>query len=216
MKNMNFKGAIFDLDGVLTETSEQHYDAWRQLAEELQIPFDKGYNELLKGVSRMASLELILKRGDLAEAYTEEEKRLLANKKNDFYQILIKDFSPSKLFEGVDLLLDQLREQGIKIALASASNNAPFLLKAMGVDQKFDAIMDPMTIVNGKPDPEIFLKAAGAIGVEPGACIGFEDSIAGIKAIKSAGMVAVGIGNESTLREADLVLSHISMAQALF
>jgi len=201
--------AIFDLDGVLTETSQQHYQAWKELADELNVPFDKAFNENLKGVSRMDSLELILNKGNLADQYCHEEKVALATKKNELYKSLIENFTPDYLFDGVKELFAVLEKRGIKIALASASKNAPGLLKNMGIAGDFDYIVDPSSLENGKPDPAIFLKAARELGVDPDNCIGFEDAYAGVQAIKSAGMFAIGIGEAEVLNQADVVYSHI-------
>ncbi len=202
--------AIFDLDGVLTATSEQHYQAWKVLAKELNIPFDRDVNELLKGISRMESLEIILKSGGKNQCYSEAEKISLTYRKNEIYKRMIRYFSPDNLFHGVRPLFEFLKEQGIKIALASASNNAPHLLKCMKIDESFDVVVNPSSIAKGKPDPEIFLTAAKHLGVNPEICIGFEDAIAGVKAIKSAGMFAVGIGDSTSLSEADVIIDHIA------
>lgn len=203
------KLAIFDLDGVLTETSEQHYMAWKVLADELQIPFDKVFNEKLKGISRMESLELILTNSAKPTLLTDTIKKDLANKKNELYKQLIADFTPNQLFEGVTLLFKELKAKGIKIALASASKNAPSLLKNMGIYQEFDYIVDPSSVEKGKPDPAIFLKAADELQIDPKYCIGFEDAFAGVQAIKAAGMYAIGIGSPDLLSQADEIYNHI-------
>ncbi len=204
-----YKCAIFDLDGVLTETSEQHYEAWKVLADELGIDFDRDYNEHLKGVSRMESLELILKNGNKTDAFSEEEKIELATRKNDLYKELIAGFTPDNLFEGVRELFDILKSRDIKIALASASRNAPSLIKNMGIADDFDVVVDPTSVEKGKPDPAIFLQGAKILGIDPKDCIGFEDAYAGVTAIKSAGMYAVGIGSKEILPHADIVYPHI-------
>ena len=201
--------AIFDLDGVLTETSEQHYLAWKTLADELEIDFDRELNELLKGVSRMASLELILDHNNVANNFDELEKVVLATKKNDIYKGLIEHFTPNNLFNGVIELFYNLKEAGLKIALGSASNNARTLLGKMDILDYFDVIVDPNSVEKGKPDPGIFLKAAEFLGINPERSIGFEDAIAGVKAIKAANMYAIGIGDEESLFEADLVFKEI-------
>ncbi len=204
-----YKCAIFDLDGVLTETSEQHFEAWKVLADELGIDFDREYNEHLKGVSRMESLELILKNGNKTDAYSDEEKAELATRKNELYKELIAGFTPDNLFEGVRELFDILKSKGIKIALASASRNAPALIKNMGIAEDFDVVVDPTSVEKGKPDPAIFLQAPNTLGIDPKDCIGFEDAYAGVTAIKSAGMYAIGIGSKDNLPHADVVYPHI-------
>ena len=199
------KAVIFDLDGVITDTAEYHYLAWKSLADELQLPFDKEYNEKLKGVSRMESLELILALGN--ETYTEEEKQALAEKKNDLYKEMITKITPEDLLPGIESLLTELQNAGIKTALASASKNAPFILDRLGVTHYFTHVVDVNTIKRGKPDPEIFLTGAAKLGVAPEDCIGVEDAEAGIESILSAGMYAVGVGTPAQMQKADLIVS---------
>lgn len=198
---------IFDLDGVITDTAEYHYLAWKALAEELEIPFDMTFNEKLKGVSRMDSLELILEHGGKQDAYTLEEKEELATKKNDHYKTLIANITENDLLPGIHSFLQEIKEKGLKLGLASASKNAFTVMDALGLTSTFDYIVDSSKIKNGKPDPEIFLTAAKALDVEPTHCIGVEDAASGVKAIKGAGMFAVGVGDDKTLAEADLVVS---------
>lgn len=204
-----YKLAIFDLDGVLTETSEQHFKAWKVLADDLGMNFDREMNEQLKGVSRMASFEVMLRENGRLDVYTEEEKIELITKKNKIYKIMISEFTPNNLFEGVNKLFTYLKDQGIKIALASASHNGPTLLEKMGVADVFDVVVNPSEVENGKPAPDIFLAAAEKLGFKPSECIGFEDAVAGIKAINDAEMFAVGIGENHILTEADVVFPHI-------
>lgn len=199
------KAVIFDLDGVITDTAEYHYLAWKSLADELQLPFDKQYNEKLKGVSRMESLELILALGNIS--YTEEEKKSLAEKKNDLYKEMINQVTPKDLLPGIESLLVELKEAGIKTALASASKNAPFILDRLGVTHYFTHVVDVNLIKQGKPDPEIFLTGAAKLGVSPEDCIGIEDAEAGIESILSAGMYAVGVGTPAQMQKADLIVS---------
>ena len=195
---------VFDLDGVLTETSHQHYFAWKELADELGIEIDLEFNETLKGVSRMDSLERILARGNQQDKYTTHEKEILATKKNTNYQQMISAFTREDLFDGVYDLLVELKQQGIKLALGSASKNGPRLLQAMNITDLFDYVVNPAT-VKGKPHPDIFLKACEVMNVDPTEAVGVEDAVAGIEAIKKAGMFAIGIGDPLTLREADIV-----------
>lgn len=197
------EAVIFDLDGVITDTAEYHYLAWKQLGEELNIPFDRDFNETLKGVSRTDSLERILTLGGKQDAFTEQEKTALATKKNDHYVTLIQHISEQDLLPGIIAFLDEIRAAGLKIGMASASKNAFSVVEALGVRHYFDDIVDAATVAQSKPHPEVFLRAAEALGVEPARCIGVEDAAAGITAIHAAGMYAVGVGPETTLHEAD-------------
>lgn len=202
------KAFIFDLDGVLTETSQQHFEAWKTLALMLGIEIDEVFNERLKGVSRIDSLKEILAFGNKEGKYTETELEKLAFTKNEYYKNLIAAFTRDNVFEGVVTLMETLRQKGIKIAIGSASHNAPTLIKAMELEAYIDYIVDPSEVKNGKPAPDIFLKAAKALDVRPEECIGVEDAVAGVKAIKAAGMFAVGIGDANLLKEADIVYAH--------
>ncbi|MET4654031.1 beta-phosphoglucomutase [Exiguobacterium sp. PvP048] len=197
------EAVIFDLDGVITDTAEYHYLAWKQLGEELDIPFDREFNETLKGVSRTDSLERILILGGKQDAFTAQEKEALATKKNDHYVTLIQHISEQDLLPGIIVFLDEIRATGLKIGMASASKNALTVVEALGVRHYFDDIVDAATVAQSKPHPEVFLRAAEALGVAPERCIGVEDAAAGITAIHAAGMYAVGVGPETTLHEAD-------------
>ncbi|MEC0181996.1 beta-phosphoglucomutase [Paenibacillus peoriae] len=201
------KAVIFDLDGVITDTAEYHFQAWGSLAAALGIPFDREFNEQLKGISRTESLDKILTRGNLSEAYTDEDKRELAAQKNTEYQRLISAVTPSDVLPGIASLLTELHDGGIGIALASASKNAAFILEQLELTRYFDSVVDVTAIRHGKPDPEIFLTGAANLGVQPADCIGIEDAQAGIQAIKSAGMFAVGVGTPSQMQGADVVVA---------
>ncbi len=205
----NFKAVIFDMDGVLTETSEEHFLAWKALAKELGFVLPDPIKDEVKGISRMASLEIVLSAGHMADAFTIEEKEGLATRKNDIYLDLIQDFSPKNLSQGAQALLKSLKENGILIGLASASKNAPFLLKAMAIEHYFDTVVDPRGIKNGKPAPDIFLKAAEQLGLEPSKCIAVEDAFAGIESILSAGMIPIGIGSGQLLWNAKHVFNDL-------
>lgn len=203
------KAFLFDMDGVLTETSTYHFLAWKELAESLGISFDETFNESLKGISRMESLERILAYGKREMDYNEEEKRRLAEEKNNRYLERISSFSESNLFPGVLPLFEELKNRQIKIAIASASLSAPLLVKQMKLDSYVDFIADPTT-VPGKPQPDLFLQCAFALNLPSSACIGVEDAQAGIKAIKAAGMLAVGIGSFGQLNGADYLYHKTS------
>lgn len=202
------RALIFDLDGVLTDTAHTHYEAWQRLADEIGVPFDRQVNERLKGVDRMASLAIILERA--SRTYDDGERRALADRKNGYYVQAIQRFGPSDLFDGVIRVLDEARAAGLKIGLASASRNAPLLLDKLGIADRFDYIADSGRIRRAKPDPEIFLDVAAALGVPPAQCIGVEDAVAGIEAIHAAGMAAIGIGSADSLPQADAVLPDIA------
>ncbi|AEF17692.1 MULTISPECIES: beta-phosphoglucomutase [Thermoanaerobacterium] len=207
-KSVKHKGVIFDLDGVITDTAEYHYLAWKKLADELNVYFDREINENLKGISRIESLEIILKKSN--NFFSEEEKYYLADKKNEYYKEMINRMTPKDLLPGVVDLIRELKDRGIKIAVASVSKNAKTVLSNLGLIETFDYIVDAEKIKNGKPDPEIFLNAAAGIDVEPKLCIGIEDSKAGIEAINRAGMVSIGVGNYETVKGADIVLKDLS------
>jgi beta-phosphoglucomutase len=199
---------IFDLDGVLTDTALAHFRAWKKLADELGVPFDAAANESLKGVDRMGSLDIILRRGGLVLG--DDEKQALAARKNVSYQAEIAAFSPDELFAGAAAALTAIRAAGLKIGLASSSQNAPFLLGRLGIADRFDYVADARSIRRSKPDPEIFLTVAAALGLPPADCLGVEDAAAGIVAIKTAGMSALGIGDAAALPGADAVIPSIA------
>ncbi|MFB8606711.1 beta-phosphoglucomutase [Enterococcus casseliflavus] len=204
------KGFVFDLDGVITDTAKYHYIAWKELASEIGIEIDLKFNELLKGISRMDSLERILTLGNKNDAYTEVEKEALATKKNTHYVQLLQSLTPDDLLPGVKTFLDEAKAKNIPCAIASASKNAPFILDKLGVMQDFDTIVDPATLKKGKPDPEIFIQAALALGIEPAEAVGFEDAQAGIDGIKAAGMYAVGVYSGEELHGADVIVEKLT------
>lgn len=209
----NYKAVVFDMDGVLTETSKAHYQAWVDLATELGFEVPETLEDEVRGISRMDSLEIVLGYGGLTDAYTEEEKEALATKKNEIYLSYISDYSPLNLAPGAFDLLMMLKTKKIKIALASASKNAPMLLKAMGIESFFDVVVDPSTIENGKPAPDIFLKAAELLRLSPKLCIGVEDAYAGIESITLAGMTPLGIGSKNVLSNCEMVFSGLDSLQ---
>ncbi|MDR0921837.1 MAG: beta-phosphoglucomutase [Lactobacillales bacterium] len=194
-----FQGVCFDLDGVITDTAEYHYRAWKKLGEEIGISIDRAFNEQLKGVSREDSLHRILEHGKQVGKYNEEEFAELAKRKNENYVEMIQAVSPKDVYPGILTLLRDLKANGIKIALASASKNGPFLLERMELTSYFDAIADPAKVAAGKPAPDIFLAAASGIGVASEKCIGIEDAQAGIQAIKAAKMLPIGVGKAEDL-----------------
>lgn len=206
-----FKAVIFDLDGVITDTARYHYLAWKRLADSQGVHFDEEANEHLKGIDRMGSLDLIL--AGSPRQYTPEEKLALAHDKNEHYKELISSMSPADLLPGAVQALDACRAAGLKIGLASVSKNAFSVLDSLGIRDKFDYVVDAATIARGKPDPEIFLKAARELGVAPADCLGVEDAVAGVASIKSAGMFALGIGDPAILTQADVVIPGLQHFQ---
>ena len=204
------KGFVFDLDGVITDTAKFHYIAWKNLAKTLGITIDEAFNETLKGISRMDSLDKILAYGQRENDFTLAEKEALAQTKNDEYVKLLANLSEADLLPGVHDFLVQAKEQNVPCSIASASKNAPMILEKLGVLDFFGHIVDPETLKNGKPDPEIFVKAAESINIEPKAAIGFEDAQAGIEGIKAAGMYAIGISATETLVGADLQVASMT------
>ena len=203
------KGLVFDLDGVITDTAKFHYIAWKNMAEKLGIIIYEKFNEQLKGISRTESLERILEFGGKADAYTEEEKEKLAAQKNTEYVELLEELTPADILPGLLSVLDQAEALGMKSSIASASKNAPHILEKLGIKERFAHIVDPNTLVKGKPDPEIFVRAAEAIGIKPEEAIGFEDAQAGIEGIKGANMFAVGVSVGEPLHGADLIINSL-------
>lgn len=201
---MSIKCVIFDMDGVITETSEMHYKAWQTLAEKLGITFTKKENEALKGISRRASLMKILEFGQQTERFSEAELLEMMEDKNNHYISLIHAYTEKEVNPGILKFMQDLKNNNIKIAIASASKSAPFLIQALGLKSYVDYIVDP-TSVPGKPKPDIFLKAADALGLDSSECVGVEDAQSGVQAIKSAHMYAIGIGDKEILKQADVV-----------
>jgi beta-phosphoglucomutase len=192
------KGFLFDLDGVIVDTAVFHFQAWRRLAQKLGGDFTEEQNEQLKGVSRVDSLKKIIKWTDAT--VSDEEFQSLMVEKNEWYLELVQGLGPQDALPGALNFLQTAYDQGIKIALGSASKNAPMILEKLGITPLFTAIIDGNNVVNGKPHPEVFLKGAEALGLEPSECVVFEDSIAGVQAAKTGGMSSVGIGDAETLQ----------------
>ncbi|MBI5548557.1 MAG: beta-phosphoglucomutase [Deltaproteobacteria bacterium] len=190
---MRFEGVIFDLDGVLLSTDRLHYEAWKKMAEAEGIYFDFAINERLRGVSRMASLEIILE--GARRTYSEREKAALAEYKNGLYRASLESLTPADLFPGALDFLRHLLSLGLKLAIGSSSRNTKTILQRVGLADLFrGAVSDGTNISRSKPDPEVFLKAAEMIAVPPKYCLVFEDAWAGIEAARAANMTAVGIG----------------------
>lgn len=201
---MQIKACLFDLDGVVVDTAKYHYIAWKKLAEELGSNFSKQDNERLKGVSRMESLDILLDVGKIK--LDQHKKEELAKRKNDHYVSMIEQMTPDEILPGVISFLDELHLNGIGIALGSASKNARVILDRLKITNKFDAIIDGTLISKAKPDPEVFLKGAAILGIEPANCLVFEDAQAGIDAARNGGMHIIGIGKEENLKNAEFVI----------
>ncbi len=211
---MNKKGFIFDLDGVIVDTAKYHYLAWKKLANSIGVDFTEIQNEQLKGVSRIESLQKILKWGN--KSLSEAEFNRLMSMKNEDYLSYIDKMNASEILPDVIKILDFLIEKQQPIALGSASKNAPEILNKVNLFNQFDAIVDGNAVTKAKPDPEVFLKAAEAIQLKPENCLVFEDSVAGIQAANSAHMISIGIGDEEVLFEADYIFKDFTQISTDF
>jgi beta-phosphoglucomutase len=203
---MSYKACLFDLDGVLVDTAIYHFQAWKMLGENFNYQLTEEQNEQLKGVSRVESLNRIL---DWASySATDEQKEIWLKEKNDNYLHLISNMNPSEILPGVVDFLGQIKAEGYKIALGSASKNAEIILEKTGLMPWFDLIIDGNKVSKSKPDPEVFLKGAEGLGLSPLDCIVFEDAQAGVEAAKRGGMKVIGIGEADVLTEADKVIPN--------
>jgi beta-phosphoglucomutase len=198
---------IFDLDGVLTDTSEYHYRAWKRLADEEGIPFTREDNDAhLRGVSRRESLMYILR----GRKVTEEQIQEMMDRKNRYYVDMIESMTPNDLVPGGRQLLHEIRDAGIKMAIASASKNCRTVLERLNILHVFDGVADGYSVTHPKPAPDLFIYAAGMTATPTSACLGVEDADAGIEAIKDAGMQALGIGPRERFHRADKVMSSLA------
>jgi len=202
------KGIIFDLDGVICSTDEFHYEAWKALADDLGIYFDKEINNRLRGVSRMASLEIILERS--TKEYTQKEKEEFAEHKNNIYKTLLTKMSPKDCSEDTLYTLKTLKEKGIKLAIGSSSKNTKFILKQIGIIDMFDEIVDGNDITHSKPDPEVFNKANERLHLSKKECLVIEDAYAGIDAGNASNQKTVGIGDASKYEKATYHINKLS------
>lgn len=192
---MKLRGIIFDLDGVITDTAEYHYKAWKQIARSINIEIDREFNEKLKGISRVDSLERILAL-DTNKIYSSEEKALLAESKNEIYLKLIQTITPKDILPNILKLLGDSKKENIKLGVASASKNAITILDRLEITNQFDYIVDASQVTHSKPHPEIFLKAIEGLKLDEKSCIGIEDAQAGIESIHGCCMKAVAIGDK--------------------
>ena len=211
---MTNKAFIFDLDGVIVDTAKYHYLAWLKIATQLGIEFTHEHNELLKGVSRVRSLDIILGLGNV-EASQEDKNKWLFQKNEDYLSYLV-DMDQSEILPGVMPILKYLKEKKQQIALGSASKNARPILEKTGTLSYFDAIVDGNDVSNAKPDPEVFLLAAKLLNTKPEDSIAFEDSVAGVQAANICGMVSVGIGEATTLHEANYLFKDFTQMDKTF
>ncbi len=202
------RACIFDLDGVLVDTAKYHFIAWRNLANKLGVEFSEHDNEQLKGLSRDASLDYILTKGNIEATFEEREK--WKEEKNKEYLALVLEMNEDETLPNAKELLQELKDNNIRIALGSASKNAELILDRVNIKHYFDAIIDGTKTSRSKPDPEVFLLGAKAINCEPHECIVFEDALNGVKAAKAGGFYAIGIGEPEVLIEADQVYASLA------
>lgn len=211
---MRKKAFIFDLDGVIVDTAKYHFLAWQKIAQELNIEFTLEHNELLKGVSRVRSLDIILELGNV-EASQEDKNKWLVQKNEEYLTYLV-DMDQSELLPGVLPVLEFLKQNNQPIALGSASKNARPILEKTGILHYFDAVVDGNDVTNAKPDPEVFLIAAQLLQIPAHDAIVFEDSVAGVQAANIAKMTSIGIGDKKTLFEAQHIFANFSQMETSF
>jgi len=205
---MKYKAIIFDLDGVICSTDQYHYEAWKVIADKLNIYFDKYINHRLRGVSRMESLNIILER--YVGSLTDEEKQKYAEQKNKIYRELLEKMNEADVSSEVKNTLTELKQKGIMLAIGSSSKNAKFILQRLGIMDYFDKISDGNNVVHSKPDPEVFLKASEYLQLKPEECLVIEDSLAGIEAARLGNMDSVAIGDVTKSNLATYNISSFS------
>ena len=205
---MGFRGIIFDLDGVIVSTDEQHYLGWQALADRLGIPFSREVNSRFRGVSRMACMNILEELG--GKHYTDSEKIAYADWKNEYYRKLLAQMSSDDLSQEVRSTLDALRARGLKLAVGSSSKNAKFILQRIGLSDYFDAVSDGTNISRSKPDPEVFLKAAEYLRLTPSDCLVVEDAVSGVGAAHAGGMKAATVGDAAGRGCGDFILSRFA------
>lgn len=203
---MKYQAVIFDLDGVLVHTDRYHYLAWKTIADELGVTFDEKINNRLRGVSRMACLEIVLEKYD--EPLTDEQKAYYAERKNQRYKQLLEELSTQDLSDEIRHTMVSLREHGVKLAIGSSSKNAKLILQRIGLDDFFDAVSDGTNIVHSKPHPEVFLKASDYLGILPQQCLVIEDAMAGVEAALAANMDCAVMGDALGHPQATYRLNH--------
>jgi beta-phosphoglucomutase len=204
---MSYKAVIFDLDGVICSTDRYHREAWAELAHVLGIPFDNRINNRLRGLSRQDSLEILLK--DYPIHLTVEQKNQLLQQKNTRFKELLETITPSDLSPGVRKVMDGVKERGLKMAIGSSSKNALQILDRLGIRHEFDTVSDGNNITRAKPHPEVFLNAAGYMGIEPESCLVIEDAKAGVLAALAAKMHCVAVGDAARYHLANYNINDI-------
>ena len=204
---MSYHAVIFDLDGVICFTDEYHYRAWKAMADSIGVPFDREINNRLRGVSRMASLDIVLE--NYSGTMSDAEKHALAEQKNELYKTYLAEMTPADLPEPVRHTLDALRARGYQLAIGSSSKNAPFILQQIGLGGWFDAVSDGNNITHSKPDPEVFLKAAQMLCMEPEHCLVVEDAVSGAEAAHRGGMRCACVGDAAREQAGDYNLNNI-------
>lgn len=204
---MSYDAVIFDLDGVICYTDEYHYQAWKAMADSIGVYFDREINNRLRGVSRMASLEIVLERA--SGEFSLAEKEELADQRNELYKKLLANMSPADLSDEVKSTLDELRRRGYRLAIGSSSKNTPFILRQIGLGDYFDAVSDGNNITRSKPDPEVFEKAAQMLCMEPKRCLVVEDAVSGAEAAHRGGMKAACVGDASRAKAGDYNLKSV-------
>ncbi len=210
---MEIKAVILDLDGVITSTDEYHYQGWKHIADEEKIYFDRQINQRLRGISRMQSLEILLEKS--RRTYTSEEKKQLAERKNNYYrELLKKNLTPDETLPGVMDILNALKKKDIKIAIASSSKNTPVILRYIGLADFFDAVVDGNSVSKSKPDPEVFLLAAQKLGIPPEQCLVVENAEAGVEAGLAGGMRVLAVGYASKDKRATLRAKNLACISA--
>ncbi|MEP0845933.1 MAG: beta-phosphoglucomutase [Phycisphaerae bacterium] len=202
------RAALFDLDGVLTDTAELHYQSWLAIARELGVPFDRRRNDALRGVSRETSLAILL--GQRHERFSPQQRAELLTRKNDDYLRRVAQMSPADLHPGARPLLESLRARGVALAVASSSRNALCVLERLAIMDLLDAVVDGNDAPRSKPDPMVFLLAAERLGAAPRRCVVIEDAASGVAAARSAGMRVVGIGPPERVGDADCVVPSVA------
>ena len=205
---MHTAACIFDLDGVIVDTARYHFLAWKRLTDQLGIHFTEEDNERLKGVSRMASLEIILGIGN--RKADERQKQEYATLKNSWYIDYISKMTPDEVLPGCLSFIRELRNANIRVAIGSASKNTPMILERVGIRELFDAIADGNNVTEAKPNPEVFIKAAEMVGIIPGKCVVFEDAVAGVQAALNAGMMCIRVGSSKILKKAHFVVHGLN------
>ena len=208
-ETMQIKAFIFDLDGVLTDTAEYHYRAWKRLADELGIPFTREENETLRGISRRESLMLLLKE----RVYHDAQLEQFMLRKNSYYLEFIREITPADILPGAPELLDAIRKAGLKSALGSASKNAREVIERLEIANLLDVVADGNSVTRQKPAPDLFLYAAQLLGLPPASCVVVEDAAAGIAAAQSGGFLTIGLGPSERVGAADVILNGLKDIQ---